>query len=73
MYNAPEKYPDNIVYMKDNMNDRKRMGNLLGEPTYIGRCLDFIIIDKNTNGWRTSNPEEWSGRNDPPTISFEKI
>jgi hypothetical protein len=69
-----EKFPDNILYVKDTDENRRKLTEKLGK-TRIADLWDYsyIEINKDTKEWRTCFSFEWLYRNPPPLKTINEV
>lgn len=62
-----EKFPENIIYIKDTDENRRKLAEKLGNHKFADLWdYSYIEINKNTKEWRTCFSFEWLYRNPPP-------
>lgn len=68
-----EWFPDHMKYVKDTMDNRDIMWELLGNGWIYTNEECYIVVDTYNKTWRTSFYFEWLYRNPPPLTEIEDL
>lgn len=70
--NNTEKFPDNLIYIRDTPTNRELIKSILGEAKLEIPMEAYIVINQDTKEWETTFVFEWLYRNAPPHILLDK-
>ena len=68
-----EKYPENILYLKDNPNNRQILLYHFPKPKWLLDNYAYIEFDINTKTWENTPDFRWMYTNQPPLTDIKKI